>query len=76
MGLELLEPEDEGKLDEIKYSSHRDVSEQCKQMFQLWFERCPDATWGHLILALKEVGLIQLATKIKGMLQSTEGIIT
>ena len=43
--MELLEPEDERKLDEIKYSSHRDVSEQCKQMFQLWLQRCPDATW-------------------------------
>ena len=44
LGLELLEPEDKGKLNEIQYSSHRDVSECCKQMFQLWLEKCPDAT--------------------------------
>ena len=74
MGLELLEPEDEGKLNEIQYSSHRDVSERCKQMFQLWLERCPDATWEHLIQALIEVGLNQLAYKIHHMLQTPEGM--
>ena len=76
LGLELLEPEDEGKLNEIQYSSHRNISERCKQMFQLWLEKCPEATWEHLIQALKEVGLNQLASKIHLMLQSTEGIIT
>ena len=74
LGLELLEPEDERKLNEIQYSSHRDVSERCKQMFQLWLERCPDATWEHLIQALREVGLNHLATTIFLMLQSPEGI--
>ena len=73
LGLELLEPEDEGKLNEIQYSSHRDVSEHCKQMFWLWLERCPDATWEHLIQALREVGLNQLAIKIYDMLQRIEG---
>ena len=73
MGLELLKPEDEGKLNEIQYSSHRDVSERCEQMFQLWSERCPDATWEHLIQALREVGLNQLASKIYQMLQRAEG---
>ena len=74
MGLELLEPEDEGKLNEIQYSGHRDVSERCKKMFQLWLEKCPDATWEHLIQALREVGLNHLAAKICWMLQSPEGI--
>ena len=74
LGLELLEPEDEGKLNEIQCSSHRDVSECCKQMFQLWLGGCPDATWEHLIQALRGVGLNQLASKIDGMLQRTEGI--
>ena len=73
LGLELLEPEDEGKLNEIQYSSHRDVSERCKQMFQLWLEKCPDATWEHLIQALREVGLNRLACKIHQMLQRAEG---
>ena len=75
MGLELLEPEDEVKLNEIQYSGHRDISERCKQMFQLWLERCPDTTWEHLIQALREVGLNQLASnyKIHHMLQTPEG---
>ena len=75
MGLELLEPEDEGKLNKIQSSSHKDVSARCKLMFQLWLETCPNATWGHLIQAVREVGLNQLAYKIKRMLQSTEGTI-
>ena len=74
MGLELLEPEDEGKLNIIQHNSHRDINECCKQMFQLWLEKCPDAEWNHLIQALREVGLNQLAYKIIGMLQSTQGI--
>ena len=74
LGLELLDPKDEGKLNEIQYSGHRDVSARCKQMFQLWLERCPDATWEHLIQALKEVELNHLAAKICWMLQSPKGI--
>ena len=74
LGLELLEPEDEGKLNEIQYNSHRDASECCKQMFQFWLDKCPDATWEHLIKALRVVGLTELATKIDGMLQITKGI--
>ena len=75
MGLELLEPEDEADLNQIQHGSHRDVSECCKQMFRLWLERCPDATWEHLIQVLREVGLNHLATKIDGMLQKTESIL-
>ena len=73
--MELLEPKDEGKLNKIQSSSHKDISEQCKLMFQLWLENCCDATWGHLIQALKEVGLNQLALKTKRMLQTAEGTI-
>ena len=42
-------------------------------MFQLWLERCPDATWEHLIQALREVGFNQLASKFYQMLQRAEG---
>ena len=73
--MELLEPWEEGKLNKIQSGSHKDVSEQCKLMFQLWLENCSDATWGCLIQALKEVGLNQLALKTKRMLQSAEGTI-
>ena len=82
MGLELLEPEDEEKLNEIQSNNQMDVNERCKQMFQLWLQKRPDATWDQLIQALKEVEVDQLASKINGMLKSngmlhiTEGIIT
>ena len=75
LGLELLEPEDGGKLNVIQYSSHRDVSERCLQMFQLWLEKYPDATWEHLIQTLREVGLNNLASKIYHMLQRAEGML-
>ena len=74
LGLELLKQKDVGKLNQIRYSNHTDISEHCKQMFQLWLERYPDATWEHLIQALREVELNELASKIDGMLQITEGI--
>ena len=74
LGLELLNQEDLGKLNQIQSSSHTDISERCKEMFQLWLERYPDATWEHLIQALRVVKLYQLASKIDGMLQITEGI--
>ena len=74
MGLELLEPEDEGKLNEIKANHPQDNGECCKQMFQLWLEKYPHATWNQLVQALKEIKLYQLASKIDGMLITTEGI--
>ena len=50
-----------------KYNPN-DVSECCKQMFQLWLDKCEAATWDQLIQALKEIGLNNLASTIKGML--------
>ena len=45
-----------------------DVGECCKEMFQLWLSKCPDATWLQLIQALKHVNLNDLATTIEEML--------
>ena len=73
MGLELLEQEDEEKLNEIQCSNQGNASEGCKQMFQLWLQKCADATWNHLIQALQEIGLKQLANKVHLMLRRTEG---
>ena len=78
LGLELLEPADEGKLNEIKSNHPQDNGECCKQMFQLWLEKSQDPTWSQLIQALREVGLNQLASKVDVMLKHTkfEGILT
>ena len=75
LGLELLEKEDEEKLNEIKKNNPGDVSECCKEMFQLWLKKCTNATWNQLIQALKEVELNNLATTIEGMLIPTEEIV-
>ena len=76
LGLELLEQEDEEKLNEIKKNNPSDVSECCKEMFQLWLRKCTNATWNQLIQALKEVELNNLATTIEGMLMPTEEIVS
>ena len=75
LGLELLEQEDEEKLNEIKTNNPSDVSECCKEMFQLWLRKCTNATWNQLIQALKEVELNNLATAIEGMLIPTDDIV-
>ena len=75
LGLELLEQEDEEKLNEIKINNPSDVGERCKEMFQLWLRKCADATWNQLIQALKEVELNNVATTIEGMLIPAKEIV-
>ena len=75
MGLELLEPEDKRKLDQIKSNHPYNNGVCCKQMFQLWLKKCPNASWNWLIQALREVDLKQLASNMQGMLEKTEGIV-
>ena len=74
LGLELLEQEDEDDLDEIK-KNHDNSSECCREMFQLWLRKYSNATWLHLIKALREVDLNTLANKIEGMLMPMEETI-
>ena len=71
LGLELLEQEDEEKLNEIETNNPKDAGQCCKEMFRLWLRKCSTATWNQLIQALKEVDLNSLATKIEGMLEDT-----
>lgn len=75
LGLELLEPEDEGSLKSIKRDNRNDVEECCKEMFQLWLDKCPEASWDQLIRSLRQpsVGLNHLALKLEQMLTPTEG---
>ena len=76
LGLELLEQEDEEKLNEIETNNPNDVSKCCKEMFQLWLRKCTNATWNQLIQALKMVELNNLAVKIEGMLIPTEDTVS
>ena len=75
LGLELLEQEDEAKVNEIETNNPSDVSKCCKEMFQLWLEKCTNATWNQLIQALREVDLNNLATTIEGMLKPSDKIV-
>ena len=76
LGLELLEQEDEGTLNEIQKNNPYNASECCKEMFQLWLNKCPNATWNLLIDALREpnIELNSLATTTEHMLMPTESI--
>ena len=71
LGLELLEQEDEGTLKQIKSNNSNDASKCCKEMFQLWLDKCSTATWDQLIQALREVDLNSLATEIERKLMDT-----
>ena len=75
LGLELLEQEDEERLNEIESNSPNDVSKCCKEMFQFWLKKCTNATWNKLIEALVQVELNNLATTIEGMLIPTKEIV-
>ena len=76
LGLELLEQEDEEKLNEIETNNPTDVSKCCKEMFQLWLRKCTNATWNQLIQALKEIELNNLAATIEGMLIPIEDAVS
>ena len=75
LGLELLEQNDKVKLNIIKINYAGDMTESCKEMFQLWLRTYPNPTWNQLIQALKEVELNNLAAKIEGKLMSTEDTV-
>ena len=74
LGLELLEQEDEGTLNEIQINNPNNASECCKLMFQLWLSKRSDATWDLLINALREpnIELNNLATTIENLLVPVE----
>ena len=75
LGLELLEQEDEEILHKFKCNNPNNMDECCKEMFQLWLRKSPDATWNQLIQALKEVELNNLAATIEGMLMPTQDTV-
>ena len=74
LGLELLEQKDEEELNQIQMDNPNDGSKCCKEMFQLWLRKCPNATWNQLIKALEEpsIELNKLASTIKELLLPME----
>ena len=72
MGIELLDDDDCGKLDEIQSNYPKDASTCCTQMFQLWLKKQPSASWNQLIQALRQpsIELDGLANEIEQKLKS------
>ena len=71
LGLQLLDPEDETKLDTIKYNNPVNANAACTEMFSLWLQKNPSASWNILISTIKGPGVEKhdVAHKIEQMLQ-------
>ena len=67
LGVELLQQEDVAALKTIK-SNISDCTVRCSEMFQLWLERQPEASWRKLIGALKQIRQDDLAFNIEDLL--------
>ena len=78
LGLELLKQKDEEELNQIQKDNPNDGSKCCKEMFQLWLRKSPNATWNQLIKALEEpsIELHKLASTIKQLLLPMEDTVS
>ena len=65
LGIELLEPENIRKLDEIQSNNPRDASTCCTKMFQLWLDKQPEASWEQLIKALRDIDLNEVGNAVE-----------
>ena len=78
LGIELLQQEDIAALKTIK-SNVSDCTVRCSEMFELWLERQPKASWRNLIEALKQIHQNKLAFNIEDLLsvrQTNEEVVT
>ena len=57
VGAVLLEEEQEGQLRLIEAQYVNDVTKCCFAMLQFWMSTHPEATWHHLVIALKSPGV-------------------
>ena len=64
LGVLLLGDESTGALDKIK-TDDREVTKCCNNMFRLWLERQPTASWRKLLQALRQLKLDHLASQIE-----------
>ena len=56
-------------LNTISANSHGNVIQCCSDMFSLWLERQPEASWGQLINALIRINLGSLANEVEALLK-------
>ena len=68
LGIILIGQESVFLLNTIKINNPGNVKGCCSEMFSLWCQRQPKASWSQLINALKEINLNTLADKIWNLL--------
>ena len=73
LGNELLEEKDAAALNVIK-SNVTGSTMRCAEMFRLWLERQPDASWRRLITAMKNIHMHTLASDVEKLLASKEAV--
>lgn len=61
--------ESEAALGTIAANCRSDVISCCSSLFTLWLQRKPDASWGQLIDALRNIKLHSLAAEIEKKLE-------
>ena len=67
LGIELLRKDDIAALEMIKFNVS-ECSVRFSDMFKLWLKRQPNASWRHLLTALKHVRQDSLASTIEKLL--------
>ena len=70
IGVALLDPGDEVVLDIIKNNQRGDAEKCAAEMLKLWLARKPEASWDHLLKALRgpNIKLYTLAVQLEEML--------
>ena len=72
LGVELLQQKDVIALKAIKNAHKSELAMCCSEMFELWLERQPKATWRNLIDALKQIHQNKLAFNIEDLLSARQ----
>ena len=75
LGLQLLDPDDVSKLNTIKDNNTSNSNKACTEMFLLWLQKNPSASWDSLISTIRGPGVEKhnVAHKIEQMLQPLTG---
>ena len=71
LGIELLDNENVTALHVIKSDATKGLNERCSEMFTLWLNRQPKASWRNLVMALKKIHMDTLASDVEKLLEQT-----
>ena len=71
LGLQLFDSEDKSRLDVIKANKPSDADGACTEMFSLWLQKYPSASWNSLISTIKGPGVEKhdVARKVEQIFQ-------